>query len=103
MSDMKANWSVAIIYENPQAREAAVAFCDALVRKFWATHDFDLNWIPFELLEDRESAKLSASKAAKADLLLFAMGMDRGVPLHIGCWNESWVAHRADREGVLIG
>src|SRR4051812_3982990 len=100
---MKANWSVAVIFEDSKAREAAVAFCDQLVKKFWATHDFDLTWISFESLEDNKPAMTAAQRAGKADLLLFCTSTDNGMPLHVGSWNERWLSQRAEREGVLIG
>jgi hypothetical protein len=100
---MKANWSATVIYEDSQARETAVSFCDALIKKFWATHDFDLNWVPFETLDDTQPAEAAAAKASKADLLIFATSTGETVPLHVRTWNENWMSQRAEREGVLIG
>ena len=98
---MKAKWSVAVIYEDTGAQDAAVAFCDELVKRFWAEHSFEVTWWPFARLEESQIAADAKRKAAEAHLVVFATG--KPIPLHILHWTEQWIAERNQLEGALVG
>jgi hypothetical protein len=99
---MKATWKVAVLYENTEAREAAVAFCDRLVERFWAQVGFDIGWWSFELLAEPGAAGEAAEKAADANLVVFASQFETGLPWSLRAWNETWLARRGEREGTLV-
>ena len=62
--ETKAAWSVVVAYEDRQACERAVGFCDQLVNRFWAGFEFDLSWWTFAQLEDADSAKAAAEQGS---------------------------------------
>lgn len=101
--EAKATWSVVAVYEDPAARERAVGFCDQLVARFWARFEFDVSWWSFALLEEAESAKEAAAKAARADLIVFSATPAGDFPVAVKAWIESWLAQRGEREGLLAG
>lgn len=100
---MKANWSVTIIYEDIPAREAAVRFSDNLVRRFWSEYEFDVGWWSMHDLEQPEKVRTSAEKAAKADLLVFALNPEGELPECFFAWVDRWIGKRGEREGALAG
>lgn len=101
--EAKAAWSVVVVYEDPASCERAVGFCDQLVSRFWAGFEFNLNWLPFAQLEDSDSAKAAAEKAALADLIVFAANSEGDFPWPVKAWIETWLNQRGDREGMLVG
>jgi hypothetical protein len=101
--EAKAAWSVVVVYEDPASCERAVGFCDQLVDRFWAGFEFNLNWLPFAQLEDSDSAKAAAEKAALADLIVFAANSEGDFPRLVKAWIETWLNQRGDREGMLVG
>lgn len=98
---MKATWSVVVVFENAQTREAAVNFCDRLSARFCSQRGFDVSWWSFALLERGEAAAVAAAKAAGANLILIAT--ERELPSYIREWMENVIALRGEREGVLVG
>lgn len=99
----QATWQVAVIYEDPASREAAVSFCDRMVERFWSQLGFDIEWWSFELLQKEASARAAAEKAATADLLVFATRPAGELPFHLQAWADTWLRRRGKREGVLVG
>ena len=99
----KAAWSVIVVYEDPAACERAVAFCDQLVNRFWAGFEFDLSWWQFSQLEEANSAHDAASKAAVADVIVFAANGEGGFSWTVKEWTANWLTQRGDREGILVG
>jgi len=97
----KPGWSVVVVYEDSAARERAVNFCDQLVGRFWERLEFEVNWWPFTLLEQAESAAEAAERAARADLIIFSACSEGNFPSAINEWIEGWLDRRGDREGLL--
>jgi len=100
---VKTTWSVVVVYENADARETAVTFCDSLVRKFWNDCDFEVNWWSFQLLEDAASASAAAEMASQANLIVFAANREGDLPFALKMWVEAWRRRRGEREGALVG
>ncbi len=100
---MKANWSVAVIYEDAGTREEAVVFCDQLIKKFWTECEFDVGWWSFANLREPGSAVDASQKAAEADMVVFATRPEGYMPLDVGAWVENWLGRRGEREGALVG
>jgi hypothetical protein len=100
---MKANWSVVIIYEDLPTREEAVKFSDGLVRRFWSEFEFDVGWWSMQDLEKSGGARAAAEKAAKADLLVFALKPEGELPDCFFGWVDRWIDKRGEREGALAG
>jgi hypothetical protein len=98
---MKPTWSVAVLYDDVEAREAATVFCDQLVQKFWAEFQFDVSWWPFTAAKEPRAAKEAAKKAAQAELLIFAPHPDREIPPELVDWVELWLTLRGRREGAM--
>ncbi len=100
---MKANWSVAVVYEDESTRQSAVAFCDGLVEKFWAECEFDVGWWSFDQLQASKSAGDASGKAAEADMIVFAARPEGEMPIGVGAWVDGWLGRRGEREGMLVG
>ena len=99
----KAAWSVVVVYEDAAARERAVTFCDQLVSRFWAKCEFDVSWWPFALLNQAPAKEEAAERAAQADLIVFSATPEGDLPQPVKAWVETWLNHRGDREGKLVG
>src|SRR5205085_6805218 len=57
----------------------------------------------FADLEDARSARDAATKAAGADLIVFATARQGEIPGLVKDWVETWLGQRGDREGALVG
>lgn len=101
--EMKAAWSVAVVYESVKTREAGAAFCDCLVQRFRHQHGFDVSWWPFSLLTDSPVSGEALQKAVEADLLIFAASAHTELPEPVRDWIEHWLLLRGEREGALVG
>jgi hypothetical protein len=55
------------------------------------------------VLDQAPATNEAADRAAQADLIVFCAAPDGDFPLHIKGWVETWLRHRGDREGMLIG
>lgn len=95
---MKATCSVAVIYQDAQARELAVGYCDVLVQRFWQRRDFELCWWSFQQIENVDSTL----KDCNVDLLIFATRAVEEIPGGVQRWVERWLIERANREGALV-
>jgi hypothetical protein len=100
--NVKSTWSVLVLYENAQAREEAVEFCDQLVERFWAKFGFNVDWCSFEALEDRKSSEEFAVKAGDAEIVVFAHQGRREFSRPVRAWIETWLTVRGEREGKLV-
>jgi hypothetical protein len=96
-------WTVTVIYEDTAAREAAVAFCDRLVERFWVQMGFNVSWWSFALLQEPQAAKEAAEAASAAKLIVFATRAEGDLPLAVQAWNTAWLAKRGEQEGTLVG
>ena len=99
----KETWPVVVVYEDNRAREEAVRFCDELVKRYWASHDFEVSWCSFETLGETVPALDAAEKAAAAGLLVFATVPEGEMPATVRDWIKIWLSRRGDREGLLVG
>jgi hypothetical protein len=100
---MSKTWSVLVAYENDLARKAAMRFCDRLAERFWTRCNFEVTWLPFDVVEDCSAPEHRAARPLEADMLVVAANPAGEFPESIRAWTESWVANRGDREGALIG
>ncbi len=100
---MKSKWSVLALYENTDARDLAVQFCDGLVHRFWPECGFDLSWCDWSGLEHAASAREAAAKAQEADLIIVALSPQAVIPVEVSSWLELALRNRGEREGVLVG
>src|SRR5437899_1224494 len=91
-SAMNATKSIAVVYEDAEARKTAVDFCDTLVSRFWDQFEFEVSWWSFSSLESEISAKAAARKAIVADFVVFATRFEKGVPRHLKSWIEMWLS-----------
>ena len=101
--ESRAVRSVVVLHEDGRTRQEAVRFCDHLVRHFWATSQFDVNWWSLSQLEQQPSVSGQAvEKAAAADLILFALEPDGTLTPEMLAWIENWINQRSEREGALV-
>ena len=97
----KAKWSVVVLFENADARDKAVAFCDRLVEQFMKGLVVEVNWWGFGDLMDTDAARQSVECAGAADFVLFA-AESNFLPFEAKSWVERWIKARGDREGTLV-
>jgi hypothetical protein len=100
---MKSKWSVMVVYENTEARESAVTYCDRLMERFWADFGFDVNWCAFEALQDKGDGEKAADKAAEADIMVVANATHCDLPWAVKGWLDNWLRKRGEKEGTLVG
>jgi hypothetical protein len=93
---------VVVIYEDPSIRERAVQFCERLVSD-QQTPDLNMDWWSFPLLSHAEMAHSAVEKAARADVVVFAMEARGDLPEEIKLWIEKWLNKRGEREGAIAG
>ena len=99
----KPAWSVVVVYENTEARERAVQFCDQLVARFWARLELEVSWWSFEELEDLGAARKGLEKAATAEVVICAAAAEGEFPPAVDSWLQSWQYQRRHLEGKLVG
>jgi hypothetical protein len=99
---MKIDWSVMVVYEDTERREAAVRFCDLLIERFWDRYGFYLSWWSFASLMETASVEVQIEKALEADLIIVAAGPEGEMPAPVQVWFDSWLGQRGDREGAII-
>ncbi len=99
---MKATCPVVVVFQNADTRAAAMAFCDRLVAQFWAKNSFEISWWSVATLAQEQLAQEALQKALDTGIIIFAMGRTDPMPFHLQNWVERWLAHRGEREGVLI-
>jgi hypothetical protein len=63
----------------------------------------DMDWWSFPLLSHPTLAHNAADKAARADVVVFAMDARGDLPEEIKMWIERWLNMRGEREGALVG
>jgi hypothetical protein len=101
--ETKAAWSVAVVYEDPAARERAMLFCDQLVRRFWERFEFEVNWWSFAMLGQAEAVQAATEAAGRADLIVISTTPEGDFPASIKGWIEATLNRRGEREGMLAG
>jgi len=102
-ADARVIAPMVVVYEDTQCRDEAVKFCDSLVRRFWATHGFEISWSSFSNLQQSNAAADSAKKAADAALIVFSTRPQGELPIDVVLWIQKWSSKRGDREGALVG
>lgn len=99
---MKSTWSVLVVCESSEERKTAMAFCDRLVERFWSRFSFEINWAPYEMLDNKAPAEAAAQRACKAELLVFATNRFHDPPPQVQQWMEMWLCRRGEKEGTLV-
>jgi hypothetical protein len=99
----KRMWPVAAVFEDAETRKHATEYCDALTQRFWNECDFDINWWSVAMLDEKAFDAEITTKAAEANLIIFALRPESELPAALRGWIEAWLARRGDREGVLVG
>ncbi len=94
--------AVAVIYEDSSIRERAVHFCGRLIEA-QRSPELNLDWWSFQLLDDSSMADSAVEKAARADIVVFAMEARGDLPERIKLWIEKWLNKRGEREGAIVG
>jgi hypothetical protein len=102
LNELRTAKSVVVIYEDPSIRDRAVTFCERLAEE---QHSAELNtdWWSFPLLSHTEMAHSAVEKAARADVVVFAMDARGDLPEEIKLWIEKWLNKRGEREGAIAG
>lgn len=91
-----------VVYEGTKAQNAAVSFCDDLMKRFWVRFDFEVVSWSFAELEKPDICQEAMGKAVEAGLIVFATDSGNGLPWHIRTWVQSWLAARHFQEGTLV-
>jgi len=99
---MKAIKAMAVVYQNAEAQQSAIRFCDGLVSRFWEQFEFEISWWSLKQLEAQDSGKEAAKKAGTADVVIFATEGSHRVSSSFERWVELWLHEREEREGVLV-
>lgn len=100
---MKATKAITVVYDDAEAQQTAVGFCDGLVTRFWEQFEFEVSWWSLELLENEGCAQTAVKKASLADIVVFATGSCEGVSPGFDQWVERWLREREEHEGTLVG
>ena len=100
---MNSNWSVLAVYQNADARQLAVQFCDALVERFWSEFSFELSWCDWANLESSPDARDAEYRVRGADVIIVATAQNGLLPPRIKSWLELTLHQRNEREGFLVG
>ena len=99
---MNATKSMAVVYEDAEARKKVVDFCDRLAKRFWGQFEFEVSWSSFDSLQDENAASEAAKKALDADFVVFGIRLGERIPQHLKQWVEIWLEHRGEHEGALV-
>ena len=99
-SGARASKSVVVVYEDSALRERAVQFCERLASD---NPGLDIEWWSFQLLGHPMMAQNAVEKAARADVVVFAMSPRGDLPEEIKLWIEKWLNKRGEREGAIAG
>ena len=94
---------VSIVYESPAIRGHAAHFCEKVAEECDITAEFELSWWSFDMLKHSVVAGDAALKAARADLIIFALDARGDLPHEVKLWIENWLGKRGEREGALVG
>jgi hypothetical protein len=101
-NELRSAKAVAVIYEDPAIRERAVHFCGRLIEA-QRSPELNLDWWSFPVLCDAAMGLGSVEKAARADVVVFAMEARGDLPEGIKLWIEKWLNKRGEREGAIVG
>jgi hypothetical protein len=93
---------VVVVYEQPAIRERVMRFCERLAEAQKST-EMDMDWWSFPVLSEPSRAHDAVEKAARADVVVFAMDARGDLPIEIKMWIEKWLNKRGEREGALVG
>jgi len=94
---------VVVVYESTGIREHAVRFCEKIGHEPATGALLETDWWSFRFLSHPASADDAALRAARADVVVFAMDAWGDLPEEIKQWIERWLSQRGEREGALVG
>jgi hypothetical protein len=95
-------FNTVVIYEDGPTGRRAKLFCDKLVREFEDECAFSLELWSFQILAIPEFRKAAADAAAQADLVVFSLHGEAGLPARVREWIEIWSRQIFDSGPPLI-
>lgn len=101
-NELRAAKSVVVIYEDSSIRERAVHFCERLSKE-QQSPELNIDWWSFPVLSEASMAHKAVEKAARADVVVFAIDERGDLPEPIKLWIEKWLNKRGEREGAIVG
>src|SRR5262249_26585337 len=99
---MKAFSPILVLCEDGDCRPEAVAFCDRLVRRFWTSCEFDIDWLTFDDLSEQDKFEAAVNQATFATMLVSSMRPGSPLPPAVQAWAEAWAEQRGEREGSIV-
>jgi len=93
---------VVVVYEEPAIRDRVMRFCERLADE-QKSAEMDMDWWSFPHLGEPGRAHEAVEKAARADVVVFAMDARGDLPSEIKMWIEQWLNKRGEREGAVVG
>jgi hypothetical protein len=96
------NFSVAVVYEDREMRDRALAVCRHMEAQAGGEIEFSYSWWKFEFLQDSELSGEAANAATMADMLVVSAQAGRGLPSAFTEWVETWLPRRGQQESVLV-
>ncbi len=94
---------IAVVYENPAAREHVLRSGPGLTGGLSAEAGCAVQWWSFDKLCDAAFSTEAVNGAAAADLLVFAITPKGDLAQEIKLWIEQWICQRREREGTVVG
>jgi hypothetical protein len=91
-----------ILYEDSRARQLASDFWHRVELDHPVEQEFDVNWLPVTFAHNAIDAAEAAEKAARADLVVFAVNLENDLADEIRSWIDSWLHRRGEREGAIV-
>lgn len=76
--------------------------CDNMVSRFWPEMEFQMHWCSFDQLATTDIADAAARRAALANIIIIATGVETALPDNVKVWMDEWCHQRHGREGALI-
>jgi hypothetical protein len=93
---------ILLVYEDGPAREHAIRSTPDLVELHPIESGSRVAWRSFAELSDAARAAESATDAATADLVIFAISTKGDLPQEIKLWIETSLVKRSEREGAIV-
>ena len=101
-NELRTAKAVVVVYEDSSIRERAVHFCGRLIEA-QRSPELNLEWCSFPVLNEPALAHAAVEKAARADVVVFAMDARGDLPEPVKLWIEKWLNKRGEREGAIVG
>ncbi len=102
-SGAKSACRVVILHESDEALHRVNRLCDHLLNQHWEEVELFFDRWPFSALFQPESGVSALQAATEAQIVVISAAAEREFPQAFVAWAERWAAHRAGREGALVG